>query len=141
MSWENVDKSRPDSAHYSVMRLRGEDGMDALRAMFPHGEVDELNFVLFSTSGVHGTYNTIEEAEARVLRGDTEHIGEVTFVIVHPRLVALRYGVCNPETVDDFVFLKKLRASTLLAVASIGAAPSALGALSQQTLTDKGGER
>jgi hypothetical protein len=121
MMWRNVDKSRADSAHYSVMGLiNPNDGMKALREMFPDGNADEMNAVLFSTSGVHGTYNTIEEAEARVLHGDEEHSEDVTFVIVHPRMVALRYGNCEPETPDDFAFLKKLRASSHAALAKIG---------------------
>lgn len=119
--WENLDKTRPDSAHYSVMRKApGVEGMDALRGMFPDAKANELNFVLFSTSGVHGTYNTIEEAET-FLGGDRkEGFKEVTFVIVHPRLVAMRYGCCNPETQDDIDYLKRLRASSHEAVAMVG---------------------
>jgi hypothetical protein len=119
--WENLDKSRPDSAHYSVMRLvRGEGGMAALRGMFPDAKANELNFVLFSTSGVHGTYNAIEEAELFLKGEDAEGYSEVTFVVVHPRLVAMRYGVCNPKTQDDIDYLKRLRASSQEAVATIG---------------------
>ena len=123
--WENTDKLRPDSGHYSIIRKLSEvDGMDALRAMFPDAEANELNFVLFSTSGVHGTYNTIEEAE-RSLAGEVDEDGdslcdEITFVIVHPRLVSLRYGVLNPKNQDDIEYLKRLRASSHKAVAGIG---------------------
>jgi hypothetical protein len=110
--WKNIDKARQDSAHYSVMNLENpSSGMAALKEMFPDGKVDELNFVLFSTSGVHGTYNMIEEAEA-FLNGDEEQIAEVTFLVIHPRLVALRYGTCNPINKDDIDFLKKLRANS-----------------------------
>lgn len=123
MTWKNLDKSRPDSAHYSVMALDGsKTGMEALRGMFPNAKADELNACLFSTSGVHATYTTIEEAEAYVLGEDKEGINEVAFVIVHPRLVALRYGVCNPITPDDFQFLKALRDSSHAEFAKIGAA-------------------
>jgi hypothetical protein len=121
MMWENLDPKRTDSADYSIMRpLDGRDGLAALRAMFPDGEADEMNAVLFSTSGVHGTYNLIEEAEANVLHGDQEHGDDVTFVVVQPRLVALRYGTCEPKTAEDFAFLRKLRASSHKAFASIG---------------------
>lgn len=41
----------------------------ALRGMFPDAKADDMNFVLFSTSGVHGTYNTIEEAEKHLAPG------------------------------------------------------------------------
>lgn len=51
--WENLDKTRPESAHYSVMRQQsGIDGMEALRAMFPNAKASELNFVLFSKSDI-----------------------------------------------------------------------------------------
>lgn len=120
--WENIDESRPDSAHYSVMRKQpGVEGMAALRGMFPDAKANELNFVLFSTSGVHGTYNAIEDAERFLTGADAEGYDEVTFVVVHPRLVALRYGVCNPKTQDDIDYLNRLRASSHEAVATIGA--------------------
>lgn len=120
--WENLDKSRPESTHYSVLRLaHGEDGIAALREMFPDAEANELNFVLFSTSGVHGTYNTIEEAEKAINGDDPEtYFTEVAFMIVHPRLVTMRYGVCDPESQNDIDFLKRLRASSQKAIAGIG---------------------
>ena len=119
--WENTDKTQPNSAHYSILRRRtGISGMDALREMFPDAEADTLNFVLFSTSGVHGTYNTIEEAE-RFLNGeDPEGTNSVTFLIVHPRLVALRYAVCAPMNQKDIDYLKRLRDSSHEAIARIG---------------------
>jgi hypothetical protein len=122
MMWENLDKTRPDSAHYSVMRLaEPKTGMEALREMFHDAKANELNFVLFSTSGVHGTYNTIEAAESFLLGESDDGFAEVTFVIVHPRLVAMRYGVCNPETQDDIDYLKALRESSWTVARAIGA--------------------
>jgi hypothetical protein len=120
--WKNINRTKPDSAHYSIMSLLDPGtGMASLRDMFPDGEANELNFVLFSTSGVHGTYNTIEEAE-NCLFGPAreEGIAEVTFLIVHPRLVSLRYGVCNPITHEDVYFLKKLRSTSHNVVAGTG---------------------
>jgi hypothetical protein len=119
--WENIDGNRRDSAHYSVLRLKkNANGMGALRCMFPDGKADELNFVLFSTSGVHGTYNTIEEAEQYISGLDDDGISEVTFVIIHPRLVAIRYGACNPKNNADIEYLKQLRESSHKIVLSIG---------------------
>lgn len=111
MSWQNLDKSCPDSAHYSVMKCVVNE-MTALREMFPDAKADNLNFVLFSTSGVHGTYMTIEDAEKEGT--------DVTFVIVHPRLVSMRYGNVQPETPDDWTFLKTLRQSSWDVVKQIG---------------------
>ncbi len=128
--WKSVTCSRcgvgRDGAHYNTFGCRDEDGMAALRAMFPKGEANELNAVLFSTSGVHGLYTTIEEAEADFLRGNKDEDGEdttpnVTFLIVHPRIVCLRYGNCEPKTADDFAWLKQLRASSWKAFGGIGA--------------------
>jgi hypothetical protein len=103
-----------------MRKSSGVEGMNVLREMFPDASANDLNFVLFSTSGVHGTYNTIEEAE-RYLKGEEEEgAAEVTFVIVHPRLVAMRYGVCNPANQDDIDYLKSLRASSHKAASCIG---------------------
>lgn len=116
MTWERLKSQGADagSPYYCVMALTG-DGMAALRELFPDGEANDLNFVLFSTSGVHGTYATIEAVE------DEPAIG-LTFLVVQPRIVGMRYGNCEPKTPEDFAFLKKLRASSWRAVATIGGA-------------------
>jgi hypothetical protein len=119
--WLNLDQARADSAHYSIMALQNAgDGMRALRAMFPEAKADDLNAVLFSTSGVHGTYCTIEAVEQDMRRPDRECQRDVTFLIVHPRFVALRYGTCTPETAADIDFLKRLRASSRDALMKVG---------------------
>lgn len=103
MTNQYVETVAGDGGHYSINRAR--DGMDLLRLVFPDGEANEMNICLFSTSGVHGTYRTIEEEEADPGCG-------VTFVIVHPRLVTMQYGNVEPKTKEDFAFLKKLRQSS-----------------------------
>lgn len=105
-----------DSGHYNVSKIINESySMKALKELFPEGEksVNEMNFVLFSTSGVHGTYTTIEEAE------EDEELS-VTFLVIHPRLVSLRYGTVSPRKPDDFEFLKKLRCASWDIVKTIG---------------------
>lgn len=112
--WEPVTP-RQDARDYGVWRLLDTaNAMDALRAMFPLGECDSMNFVLFSTGGVHGSFQTIEDEE-------TEASSGVSFQLIQPRLVLTRYGVARPSTVEDFAFLKKLRASSWQAMATIGA--------------------
>lgn len=113
--WKSVHKK--EGAHYNTFGATPYNGMRGLRQMFPAGEADDLNFVLFSTSGVHGSYCTIEEAEAQWKKGESP---DVTFLIVHPRIVCLRYGNCEPQTDEDFAFLKKLRESSAKAVVKIG---------------------
>lgn len=117
--WKNINKERQECSDYSVMRLDG-DGMLALRALFPTADADSLNFVLFSTSGVHGTYQTIESLENFICGNDPDGFGELTFLIIHPRLVSMRYGVCKPKNMDDISYLKKLRNSSINAMSLIG---------------------
>lgn len=122
-TWRSIHKK--PGAHYNVYSAV-TTGMDGLRMMFTGGEADEMNFCLFSTSGVHGTYTTIEEVEAFVMRGERDEYNqgpdEVTFLIVQPRIVCTRYGNVAPKTAEDFEFLKKLRASSWGVVRKIGAA-------------------
>jgi hypothetical protein len=114
-----VSVHKQDGAHYNIFEAKG---MAALRQIFPEGQADEMNFCLFSTSGVHGSYCTIEKAEkAFKKKAHDDWECEVTFLIVQPRLVCLRYGNCQPESLDDFVYLKKLRASSHKVVQKIGA--------------------
>ncbi len=46
--------------HYSI---QGDLTLADLKGMFPDAKANEMNFVLFSTSGVHGSYATIEQVE------------------------------------------------------------------------------
>lgn len=133
MSDAMVDLWRPlhhkESGHYNTFASTPYNGMRGLREMFPDGEANELNFVLFSTSGVHGSYGTIEDAEADFARGNKDEDGDdttptVTFLVVHPRIVTLRYGNCEPQNAEDFAYLKKLRESSWKAVQMIGRAES-----------------
>jgi hypothetical protein len=118
--WKNNRPGRDDtSPYYSVLGLAG-DGMQALRQLFPEGEANDLNFALFSTSGIHGTYCLIEAVEQDMQREVREGPRDVTFVVVQPRIVCLRYGNVEPQTADDIEFLKRLRASSLKAVSGIG---------------------
>jgi hypothetical protein len=111
--WQRSESKREaDDPYYGCLRLVG-NGMAALRQLFPEGKADDLNFVLFSTSGVHGTYCTIEDCEA----GEAS---DVTFVVVQPRIVCIRYGNCHPASADDFAFLKQLRESSREVAAAIG---------------------
>jgi len=107
--------SGKSGAHYNVYHVHPEAGMRVLREFFPTGQADDLNFVLFSTSGIHGSYSRIEDIGPGEEQDDC-----VTFVIVHPRIVCMRYGNAKPETPEDIDFLKKLRQSSWKAVQRIG---------------------
>lgn len=119
--------------HYDTKHI---EGMADLRHMFSDGKCNELNFVLFSTSGVHGTYTTIEEIEASLIKygptpdfmdddspenvPDDYRDSDLTTLIVHPRLCVLRYGNVK-VTLEDIPYLKQLRQSGWEVVQKIGA--------------------
>ena len=119
-------------AHYNIYSLKTEYSMDFLKKLFPEGEANDLNFVLFSTSGVHGTYITIEDIENSLKKyGDKEfdeakegypddyHSNYLTVLIVHPRIVCLRYGEVRVK-LEDIPYLKNLRQSSWDVIKTIG---------------------
>jgi hypothetical protein len=128
ISCTHCQNQRP-GAHYNIFRIKG--GIEALKTMFPEGEANDMNFVLFSTSGVHGTYTTIEEIEESLKKYEGNEPGEdeypddyhgtrLTVEIIQPRICCLRYG--NIEvTLEDVPFLKKLRESSWKVIQTIGA--------------------
>lgn len=116
--WDDTCTSRLSIANKVLRLSKGQSGMDALRRIFPEGEADDMNFVFFSTSGVHGLSTTIEQYEG--LCDIEERAAGITFLIVNPRVAGLRYGNVHPETPEDFAFLKKLRASSHQTTQTIG---------------------
>lgn len=95
--------------------------MAHVRQLFPSGRADELNWLLCSTSGVHGSYVTLEDCE-RLLRhpdpeetlgGDTEVT--ITILVIQPRIVRTYWGDL-PITLADIPLLRELVTSTLVAV-------------------------
>jgi hypothetical protein len=121
--------------HYNTYAVRCDVAMKLLHDLFPEGEANDLNLCFFSTSGVHGTYTTIEEIEASLRKyGDDEIEDEeldkmgdpddyagntLTFLVLMPRLVTTYHGQVV-VTLDDIPFLKKLRASSRRAMVTIG---------------------
>jgi hypothetical protein len=100
-----------------------------LRRLFPGGKADALNFVLFSTSGVHGSYTTIEQIERSLAKYGAEcpnsddppadWADELTVVVVRPRVVTMLYGTVIPAAAD-IAWLKRLRDTSHAVVADIG---------------------
>lgn len=95
-------------AHYGIAKIEPDDGMALLRSIFPNAEADQLNFVMFSTSGVHGSYLTLEEVGKSLATPEPETL---TILIVRPRTVFMQYGSIKVGK-EDLPFLKKLRKSS-----------------------------
>lgn len=96
------------TAAYEIAELKPEDGVRQLREIFPDGKANDLNFVLFSTAGTHGSYLTIEEVLAS-LDGDEPEL--LTVLVIQPRVVRMLYGSIE-ITKDDRSFLRLLRESS-----------------------------
>jgi hypothetical protein len=123
--------SGKQGGHYNNFYFQRGREMAVLKEWFPDGDANDMNVVLFSTSGVHGTYTTIEEVEAGLAKyGDEPEFGsedwpddyhgnEITILLVQPRLCTVRHGNVT-VTLADIPFLKKLRASSHAALARIG---------------------
>lgn len=116
--------------HYNNFYFQHGREMAVLRDWFPDGEANEMNVVLFSTSGVHGTYTTIEEIEAGLAKyGDEPEFGEdwpddyhgneLTILLIQPRICTVRHGNAT-VTLADIPFLKKLRETSHAALVKIG---------------------
>ena len=120
---------------WSVMSIHpdiDEGPIEALKEIFPDGEANEMNFVLFSTSGIAGSYCSLETIEASIEKyGDKifdEEVEEIpddwthpclTFVLIQPRIIGIRYGNVL-VTKEDIPYLKKLRQTSWDVVSVIG---------------------
>lgn len=80
-------------------------------------KVNELNFCLFSTSGIHGSYVKIEGLF--IPNGEGGIIDEITVLVIRPRLVSMFYGTIKVQP-SDVEYLKELRQLSWDAVGRIG---------------------
>jgi len=94
------------ASHYSIGKL---ESIDSIRTIFPDGKADDLNWLLLSTSGVHGSYCSIDHVEEE---WDDDGGNYITALVVRPRLVCLQYGEIEIEK-KDIPYLRGLVASTL----------------------------
>lgn len=83
-----------------------------LRAIFPEGKADHLNWCLASTSGIHGDSRTLDECAVEIAEDGHSYI---TLLVVQPRMVRTLYGQLH-ITGDDLPYLRALCASSVLAI-------------------------
>jgi hypothetical protein len=97
------------------------ESMDDIRRVFPTlDDVNDLNFMLFSTSGVHGSYASIEDVEAELSGGGDPDDGppKLTVMILQPRCVTFGFGHISVEA-GDIDYLKGIRARSRNAMMSL----------------------
>jgi hypothetical protein len=101
-------------SHYQVSAIRNT--IDDLREMFPEGKADSMNWVIGSTSGVHGSYTSLDEilAGRNLTEDDDDYCGNLfTVLVIQPRRVRLLYGNVTITNDGDMAFLRGLIASSL----------------------------
>lgn len=124
--------------------LSNEQAWESIRGIFKKEEdFNRMNFVMFSTSGVHGTYGTLEDAQRRIdgkpcagcsaqSRCFTNECQEdrnmdITFIIMQPRLVRTLFGNLTVQTQEEVDFLKWCRENSWKAMLTIGIDPGTEG--------------
>lgn len=108
------------SPTYRNIELRS---MRDVKAIFPAGEADAHNWLFIGTSGVHGTGITLDQA-AKILKRSEDAIAAplvngktyITVLVVHPRLVVMKYGEILVSAAD-VKLLRKLVRSTIQSIA------------------------
>lgn len=113
--------------YYTVNRIVG-DAMDIVRDFVP----DELNWLFLSTSGVHGSYCTLDDIERWLFGGDSKAVRqelglgagepvplehEITVVILKPRVVCTLYGNAVVRTPEDIALLRSKVEQTAAGIA------------------------
>ena len=105
-----------ESAHYSVYSL-GEtekERWETLRTTFENGP-NEMNLLIGSTSGIHGSYATLDDLENpnSEYRQEMEEEGffindeeAFTVLVIQPRLCSLMYGTIGIHSKEDFNWLR-----------------------------------
>lgn len=91
-----------------------------LKDLFPSGEADGLNWCIFSTSGVHGSYFTLDEIEYSLRENLDEYSvhycrPRLTVLVIKPRMVSLGWGEIE-VALEDVPFLRTLGETSLACI-------------------------
>lgn len=122
---------KPAGSHYTCNGING-DAMDIIRLLEPN----ELNWVFLSTSGVHGSYCSLDDIEFRLWDGTDAEVREdecavddpewtrdttadITVLIVLPRIVATMFGNGVIRTREDVALLRRRVEQTFEGIANL----------------------
>ncbi|MFW9872431.1 MAG: hypothetical protein ACFFG0_04955, partial [Candidatus Thorarchaeota archaeon] len=94
--------------HYTLKEIKD---IEMVKAFFTHDEGNDLNWCFLSTSGVHGSYTTLDEMEQLDYKGNYD----ITILIIQPRLCNLFYGNI-PISKEDVSYLRHLVSTTIEAI-------------------------
>lgn len=120
------DGYRREAGHYSLARLDPGKGMEVVRKVFANGP-DTMNWLVLATSGIHGSYASLDDMFDTDEPADIEQNPEMfdstgkqvydymTVQIIQPRLVRVMYGQIL-ITRDDIPWLRDIARRSLLAI-------------------------
>jgi hypothetical protein len=96
--------------HYEVQPI---ESMHQVREHFTDPCNYELNWLFLSTSGVHGSYTTLDNLE-----NDSEYADwdTITVLIICPRLVVMKYGELSVSR-DDIPWLRSIVTRSIAGIA------------------------
>lgn len=116
--------------HYKVEEIKGtnDEVWQQIKEIFPDNKADNLNWIFGSTSGVHGSYITLDKLadpeywkEFNEDKDPEDHIDrtelDFTFLIIQPRLCVMYYGTLYIRNDEDSEWLKTVITSSVKAVA------------------------
>ena len=106
------------SAHYNVYSLGSteKERWETLHKVFENGP-NEMNLLIGSTSGIHGSYVTLDDLENpnSEYRQEMEEEGffiddeeAFTVLLIQPRLCSLMYGTIGIHSKEDFNWLRQI---------------------------------
>lgn len=94
--------------HYSVAKL---DDVSDIWTLFPDGDADEMNWLFVGTSGIHGGYETLEDAKLGLESGDESEC-YLTILVVQPRRVRTYYGQIKINDISELEKINRILIST-----------------------------
>ena len=97
--------------HYEILRL---ETLEDLWECFPGDRADEMNWLVCSTSGVHGSYVTLDRLLERW--DDEEGLRFITVLVIQPRLDVLRYGELELHSHEEVRRLRHIVTSSIAAI-------------------------
>ena len=95
----DINREPESNAELSV-----EQVWEFLHDFFEDGKGNGMNWLIGSTSGVHGSYKTLDEIENRLKRPrkhPIKHHDKFTILSIQPRLCVLRYGNVVVSTLEQ----------------------------------------
>ena len=94
-------------------KIIGGLNMDIIRSVFGHELDYEMNWLILSTSGVHGTYTSLDNLESDPSQWDEDGYAMITAMIFQPRIIRVIFNGDLKITRDDIPYMREVCKKTL----------------------------